>query len=97
MVNPDGQERCFIQKFTSISPKTIFKTFNTFADKDENPGLPGSGWGLSFSEQNGITKVNITIYNESRERLEKIAEGFREGMTPGLTQLDELLLKLKGR
>ena len=42
MVSPEGQERWAIQKFTSISPKTNFKTFNTFADKDENPELPGS-------------------------------------------------------
>ncbi|MCO5946665.1 SRPBCC family protein [Mucilaginibacter flavidus] len=94
MISPDGQERWFLQKFTSISPKTNFKTYNTFADKDENPELPGSDWDLSFSEKNGTTKVNITITNESRERFERIADGFREGFTLGLQQLDELLLTL---
>jgi len=95
MVSPEGQERWFIQKFTSISPKTNFKTYNTFADKDENPELPGSDWDLNFSEQNGTTKVSITIYNESLTRLEKMVEsGFREGFTLGLQQLDELLLTL---
>jgi len=94
MVSPDGQERWFLQKFTSISPKTNFKTYNTFADKDENPELPGSDWDLSFSEQDGTTKVSITITNESRERFERIADGFREGFTLGLQQLDELLLTL---
>ena len=34
MVSPEGQERWSIQKYTSISPKTNFKFFNTFADKD---------------------------------------------------------------
>src|SRR3954469_25512472 len=71
MVSPEGQERWSIQKYTSISPKTYFKIFNAFADKDENPELPGSDWDLNFSEQNGTTKVSISIYNESLERLEK--------------------------
>ena len=70
---------------------------NAFADKDENPELPGSDWDLNFSEQNGTTKVSITIYNESLARLEKIIEGFKEGFTMCLQQLDELLLTLKNK
>jgi uncharacterized protein YndB with AHSA1/START domain len=103
MVSPEGQERWFIQKFTSISPKTNFKTYNTFADEDENPELQGSEWDLNFSEQNGpdsyrVTKVSITIKNESLARLEKMVEsGFREGFTLGLQQLDELLLTLTNK
>ena len=98
MVSPEGQERWSIQKFTSISPKTNFKMSNAFADKDENPELPGSDWDLKFSEQNGTTKVSISIYNESLARLEKMIEmGFKEGMTMGLQQLDELLLTLKNK
>src|SRR6187401_2056396 len=70
MVSPEGHEHWSIQKYTSISPKTNFKMFNAFADKDENPELPGSDWDYSFSEQNarpgepvgrGKTKVSITI------------------------------------
>src|SRR6478752_7752636 len=80
MVSPEGQERWLLQKYTSISPKTNFKYFNAFADKDENPELPGSDWDLNFSQQNGTTKVSITIYNESLARLEKMIEfGFKEG------------------
>ncbi len=98
MVSPEGQERWFIQKFTSISPKTNFKTFNAFADQDENPELPGSDWDLNFSDQNGTTKVSITIKNESLARLEKMVEtGFREGFTMSLQQLDELLVTLKDK
>jgi uncharacterized protein YndB with AHSA1/START domain len=100
MVSPDGQERWFIQKFTSITPKTNFKTYNTFADKDENPELPGSDWDMNFSEQNGpdsyrVTKVSIAVKNESFDRFERMVDsGFREGMTLGMQQLDELLLIL---
>jgi uncharacterized protein YndB with AHSA1/START domain len=91
MVSPEGQERWSIQKFTSISPKTNFKMSNAFADKDENPELPGSEWDLNFSEQNGTTKVRISIYNESLDRLEKIIEGFKEGFTMTLNNLEKLL------
>ncbi len=95
MVSPEGQEHWSIQKFTSISPKTNFKYLNAFADKDENPELPGSDWDLSFSEQNGITKVSITIYNESLERMEKQIEmGFQGGFTMTLNYLVDLLATL---
>ncbi|MBP6425448.1 MAG: SRPBCC domain-containing protein [Flavobacterium sp.] len=92
MVSPEGQERWSIQKYTSISPKTNFKMSNAFADKDENPELPGSDWDYTFSEQNGKTIVRITIYNESLARLEKMIEmGFKEGFKMSLTNLDNLL------
>ena len=98
MVSPDGKEHWSIQKFISISPKTNFKMLNAFADKDENPELPGSDWDLNFSEQNGTTKVCITIKNESLTRFEKMIEmGFQGGFTMGLQQLDELLLTLKNK
>jgi uncharacterized protein YndB with AHSA1/START domain len=92
MVSPEGQERWQIQKYTSITPKTNFKMFNAFADKDENPELPGSDWDFNFSEQNGTTNVSITIYNESLARMEKMIEmGFKEGMTATLNYLEKLL------
>src|SRR5229473_94113 len=95
MVSPEGQERWSIQKYTSISPKTNFKLLNAFADKDENPELPGSDWDLNFSEQNGTTKVSISIYNESLARLEKMIEGgFGEGTSMQLNNLSELLARL---
>ena len=98
MVSPEGHERWAIQKYTSISPKTNFKMFNAFADKDENPELPGSDWDYTFSEQNEKTTVRITIYNESLARMEKMIEmGFKEGYAMGLQQLDELLLTLKNK
>ncbi len=98
MVSPEGQERWSIQKYSSISPKTNFKYLNAFADKDENPELPGSEWDLHFSEQNGTTKVSVSIYNESLERLEKMVEmGFKEGFTMTLNSLEELLASLSKR
>lgn len=98
MVSPEGQERWSIQKYTSISPKTNFKMFNTFADQEGNPELPGSDWDYTFSEQNGKTTVNITIYNESLERMERMIEmGFKEGFTMTINILETLLASLSQR
>lgn len=66
--------------------------YNAFADKDENPELPGSEWDYTFSEHNAITKVSITIYNESLARLEKMIEmGFTEGFKMSMSNLENLL------
>jgi len=95
MVGPDGQEGWLLQKYISISPKTHFKMFNAFADKDENPQLPGSDWDYTFSEQNGRTTVRITIYNESLVRMEKMIEmGFTEGFKMSVDNLENLLAAL---
>jgi uncharacterized protein YndB with AHSA1/START domain len=97
MVSPDGQERWAIQTYTSITPKTNFKLYNAFADKDEHPELPGSEWDYTFSEHNGITKASITVYNESFERMERLMEGFKPGFTLTLKHLEELLARLSQR
>jgi len=104
MVSPEGQERWAIQKYTAINPKTNFKMFNAFADKDENPELPGSDWDYTFSQQNARlgepgrekTKVSITIYNESLSRLEKMIEmGFTEGFKMSMKNLEQLLVTIQ--
>ncbi len=99
MISPDGQERWSIQRYTSITPKTNYKMYNAFADKDENPEPVGSEWDYTFSEhpdghQAGRTTVVITIFNESFERMERILEGFTIGFTMCLENLDTLLADL---
>src|SRR5687768_3568885 len=92
MISPEGVERWVLQKYTSITPKTNFKLFNAFADADENPQLPGSDWDLNFIKHGDTTKVSISIYNESLERLERMIElGFVEGTKMQLKNLEELL------
>ncbi len=97
MVWPEGQEHWGVKKYTLINPKTNIKWLSSFTDKDENinADLPTSEWELNFSEQNGITKVSIVIYNESLERMEKMIEmGFKEGFTMTLNELENLLSTL---
>ncbi|MGC4100943.1 SRPBCC family protein [Ferruginibacter sp.] len=97
MIMPDGQERWAMQEYTSISPITNFKMYNAFADKDENLELPGSEWDHSFSEKDGRTIVHISIYNESLERLERILDGFTQGMKMSLVNLESLLADLSNK
>jgi uncharacterized protein YndB with AHSA1/START domain len=95
MVSPEGQERWQLQKYTSITPKTNFKMFSAFADKDENPEPSGSDWDFSFSEKDGTTTVSIIIKNESLARMEKMIEmGFTEGFKMILNNLEDLLPSL---
>lgn len=99
MVGPDGQEKWAIQEYISITPITHFKIFNVFSDKDENPQPPGSDWDLHFSEQPGangdpVTKVSISIYNESLERMEGLLEGFKIGFKMTYENLTALLASL---
>ncbi|HRI79476.1 MAG TPA: SRPBCC domain-containing protein [Cyclobacteriaceae bacterium] len=96
MVGPDGKEMWILQTYISITPKTNFKLFNVFADENEKPQPPGSDWNLNFSEAgdktNRRTKVNISIYNESLERMERMmAMGFKGGIEMQLKQLEALL------
>ena len=96
MISPDGGEGWAVQEYTSITPITNFKMYNTFADKDENRELPGSEWDHDFSEHNGRTTVRIAIFNESLARLEKMIEmGFKEGIMMTLNGLAALLKPIK--
>lgn len=95
MVSPEGKESWAKQTYTSITPKSNFKMFNVFTDKDENPDEFGSEWDYTFSELDGVTKVVISIYNESFERLEGLLDGFKEGFRMSIENLEKLLEKLK--
>jgi len=94
MVSPEGQEHWSVQEFTSITPTSNFKILSSFADKDENINTewPSSEWDLNFSEEDGTTKVSITIKHKNLADLEKMIEmGFQQGFTMTLNYLEQLL------
>jgi uncharacterized protein YndB with AHSA1/START domain len=99
MVMPDGTRRWAVQRYTSITPKDEFKFFNAFADENENVQLPGSDWTFTFTENGDKTTVHVSIYNESRERMEMIlADGnFQKGSESQLENLRELLARLSAK
>jgi len=97
MVSPEGQEHWSVQKFTSINPTINFAIHSAFADKDENINteMPSSDWDLNFSEQDGITKVSITIKHKDLADLETMLQmGFQGGFTMTLNYLEDLLTTL---
>ena len=71
MVSPEGLEHWAIQEYTSITPKTNFKMFNAFADKDENPQLPGSDWDYNLASITETRKFalqfTMNLWNEWKE------------------------------
>jgi uncharacterized protein YndB with AHSA1/START domain len=92
MVSPEGQAHWAMQEYLIINPTSQFTMMNAFADEHGNRQLPGSDWDFKFSEENGTTKVSITIKNDSRERFERMLEaGFKEGFTMTLDYLEKLL------
>jgi uncharacterized protein YndB with AHSA1/START domain len=94
MISPEGQEHWSTQEFTSITPTTNFKFRTAFTDADGNVNkdMPGSNWDLTFTEENGTTKVSIVIKHTVLADLEKmIAMGFKEGFTMTLNYLETLL------
>lgn len=94
MCSPEGQEHWSTQDYTSISPKTNIKYISAFADKDGNinPEYSGSQNNLDFSEENGVTRVMITIKYKTPAILEMMVErGFREGFTATMNNLEKLL------
>lgn len=101
MVWPEGQEYWGVEKYLLINPKTHLKWLGSYTDKDENvnPGSPTAEWDLKFSEHpdnNQVTKLNISVYLESLEDLEKmIAMGFQEGFSMTINELPNVLETLK--
>jgi uncharacterized protein YndB with AHSA1/START domain len=94
MVSPEGQEFWSVQEYTSIHPRTNFKYFDAFTDKEENINheMPSSKWDLNFSERNGATLMSITITLETLADLEQhIQMGFQGGFTMTLDYLEKLL------
>jgi uncharacterized protein YndB with AHSA1/START domain len=98
MVSAEGQENYGIQEYTAITPKTNLQWTSSFTDKDGNINtqLPTSNWELNFSEQNGITKVSITIKHKTLANIEMLIQmGFKEGFTMTLNELEDLLSHIK--
>jgi hypothetical protein len=44
-----------------------------------------------------VTRVDITIYNESFERMERLLEPFKQGFTATLKNLEDLLASYQDR
>jgi uncharacterized protein YndB with AHSA1/START domain len=101
MVSPEGETHWSIADYTKIQPKTLFAVSDAFTDKDGNVNeeMPRSKWEVSFEDKGDeLTGVRTHISYDDLAHLEAtIAMGFKEGLSMGMENLDELLPTLKNK
>jgi hypothetical protein len=96
MVTPEGVERWAVRNTLLLPQKRISRFYNRLPMRMKisncrfrlGPEFQRAGW---------KTKVSISIYNESLERMERMTAGgfFREGTMGQLKNLEDLLATLK--
>lgn len=94
MQGPQGDRHWCFFDYETIRPKSHFSGNDAFCDEQgvANNIKPKVRWEANFSEADEGTSVHVVLHFKSSEDLEQIiAMGFKEGMSQGLDQLDELL------
>lgn len=97
MISPENKKLWCKAAYKTIDPQKNFSYSDAFCDENgkENTKKPVSFWTNIFSENDGITTVNITLKQNSLADLEKIIEmGFKEGFTMALGNLDDWIATL---
>lgn len=95
MVSPDNEKTWCKADYKTIKTHELLRWHDAFCDEDgyENTEKPRSFWTIEFTEQNGITTVDVSLLHDKLEDVESmIRMGFREGFTMALDNLDEVLL-----
>ncbi|SHI73650.1 Uncharacterized conserved protein YndB, AHSA1/START domain [Tangfeifania diversioriginum] len=94
MISPENDMQWCKANYKKIELKNSLSWLDAFCDENgkENSDAPRSFWIIKFTEQNGITTVDVTLKLESLKEMESLIEmGFKEGFTMALENLDELL------
>jgi Uncharacterized protein conserved in bacteria len=94
MIGPNNETQWCKSMYQKIVPQKSYSYNDSFCDDNGNVNeeLPGSFWTNVFSEENGVTCVNITILYDSREAIGRIMElGFKEGFTMAMQNLDQYI------
>nr|WP_294858510.1 SRPBCC domain-containing protein [uncultured Fluviicola sp.] len=99
MVGPNNEEHWAIVNYTKIRPESLFAGLDAFTDSSGkvNEEMPQSKWEVSFEDKGEeLTAVTLHItYRDLAHLEETIKMGFKEGLSIGMEQLDELLPTLK--
>lgn len=98
MVGPEGEEHKAVAQYSNIRPQQGYTASDAFvnADGSINTDMPQAMWDVTFTEKGDNTLVQTVIHYNSVEDIETILTmGFKEGLTMGLDQLDELLPSLR--
>lgn len=97
MVGPQNDRHWCRADYQDIEDHNLITWEDAFCDENghDNNGKPNSFWTTKFSENNGITTVDVVLRHDSLESLEaQIQMGFQEGFTMALGNLDELLVEI---
>lgn len=100
MIGPKNETHWAKFDYEEIRPNESFSGSDAFCDQDGNVNtdFPRIHWNCSFSHNENITTVNITILSESIETIDKLIEmGFQQGFSMGLENLDKLLIELQNK
>lgn len=97
MISPENKKQWCKATYKTIVPQKKFSYSDAFCDEngEENSEKPSSYWTNIFSENEGITTVNVTLKQDSFADIEKMIEmGFKEGFLMALENLDNFLTTL---
>ncbi len=98
MVGPQGERHWSRADYISIKAEEFFKARDGFCDENgvPHPDYPENIWENTFIPKENTVLVDMKLVFDSLADLEKTIEmGFKDGITMGLNQLDELLPALK--
>lgn len=94
MVSPEGQKHWSTINYTAIQKPHYFEARDAFTDEagNENTGMPSADWRIDFNENNGNTKVEMTLTFATEEDMNKLVEmGFNDGIQMTLENLAQQL------
>lgn len=98
MVGPEGEKHWSKASYITIEKEKSFTAKDGFCDENGimNSAFPQNLWENNFIPKENKVQVDMILTFDTLADLEKNIEmGFKEGMTMGLEQLDELLSTLK--
>ena len=94
MVGPEGERHWSKASYISIDKEKSFTAKDGFCDENGimNPAFPQNLWENIFIPKENCVQVDMILTFDTLVDLEtNIEMGFKEGMTMGLDQLEELL------
>jgi uncharacterized protein YndB with AHSA1/START domain len=100
MVSPEGEKHWAKASYISIEEEKSFTAKDGFCDENGtmDPAFPQNLWENRFQQTGDKVQVDLIMTFGSVADLERTIEmGFKEGMTAGLNQLDELLSRIQQR
>jgi uncharacterized protein YndB with AHSA1/START domain len=100
MVGPKNEKHWSKAEFKKIRDKKLLSWADAFCDENGkiNTDMPQSVWANTFTEEGGVTTVDVSIKHDNYKDIEEILKmGFKEGFAMGLDNLEELLEKSNKR